>query len=80
MTTTEIRNKLHQYIDTAQEKKVKAIFTIVQDEIDEPTINWNDEKFVQELKAREANFLNGKNKGFTIAESVANAKKSLKNK
>lgn len=80
MTTTEIRNKLHHYIDTAQERKVKAIFTMVEDEIDEPSLNWEDEKFIEELKTREANYLNGKNKGFTIAESVANAKNALKNK
>jgi len=80
MTTTEIRNKLHHYIDTAQEKKVKAIFTIIEDEIDETSLNWDDEKFVEKLKTREANYLNGKNKGFTIAESVANARKALKKK
>ena len=77
MTTTEIRNKLHHYIETAQEKKVKAIFTMVEDEIDEKPINWDVEKFVEELKNREANYLNGKNKGYTIAESVANAKEDL---
>ena len=77
MTIVEIRNKLHHYIDTAPEKKVKAIFTLVEDEIDETLINWEDEKFVEELKNREANYLTGKNKGYTIAQSIANAKEDL---
>ncbi len=33
MTTLSIRQKLHEFIDAVEEKKVKAIYTIFEDEI-----------------------------------------------
>ena len=35
MTTTQIRQQLHNYIDNAGEKKLKAIYTLLESEIDE---------------------------------------------
>lgn len=35
MTTAVIRKKLHNFIDTADDKKVKAIYNMVEDEITE---------------------------------------------
>ena len=35
MTTKDIRQKLHEYIDSASDKKVKAFYVIVEDEIDD---------------------------------------------
>ena len=49
MKTSDIRQKLHQYIDTAQEKKVKVIFAMVE-EIEEADDHWQDEEFINELK------------------------------
>ena len=34
MTTTEIRNRLHGFIDKAQDKKVKAMYIMVEEEIE----------------------------------------------
>lgn len=34
MSPLDIRQKLHQYIDTAEEKKLQAIYTILEDEIE----------------------------------------------
>jgi len=36
MKTADIRQKLHHYLETAQDKKVKAIFAMVEDEIEKP--------------------------------------------
>ena len=58
MTTEDIRQKLHHYIETAQDKKVKTIFAMVEDEIEETYDYWNDEKFVAELQRRENAYLN----------------------
>ena len=33
METVEIREKLHQYIDLADERKIEAIFIMLEDEI-----------------------------------------------
>ncbi len=34
METSAIRNKLHEYIDIADERKLQAIYTILEDEIE----------------------------------------------
>lgn len=51
MTTTAIREKLVNYLKVADDKKVKAIYAMVEDEI---TISENDfdEDFIQELNKR----------------------------
>ncbi len=35
MTSLAIRKKLHEFIDTMEEKKAKAIFTLFEDEINQ---------------------------------------------
>lgn len=49
MNTTTIRKKLQEYIKVADEKKVKAIYTIVENDINEMNQWWNDEQFIAEL-------------------------------
>ena len=50
MTATSIIKKLHTYIDNADIKKVKAIYTMLEDSISEET-NW-DKVLTDELDAR----------------------------
>jgi hypothetical protein len=50
MTATAIRKKLHTYIDNADIKKVKAIYTMLEDSISEET-KW-DVAFTNELDDR----------------------------
>ncbi len=76
MTTEDIRQKLHHYIETAQDKKVKTIFAIVEDEIEETYEHWNDEKFVAELQRRENAYLNGSAKTFALQQSVIPARQA----
>ncbi len=78
MNTLAIRKKLHQYIENAQEKKVKAIFAMVEDEIEETDNHWNDDKFVVELTRRETSYLEGKAKTYTLEETLTRAKRSIK--
>ena len=78
MKSSEIRKKLHHYIDTADEKKIKAIFTMVEEEIEETYEHWNDNNFVSELKEQENTYLKGKLKTHTIEESLSNTASALK--
>ncbi len=47
MTTAAIRNKLHDFIDNVDNKKVKAIYTIFEDNIKEQ----QGEEYTPEFKA-----------------------------
>ena len=58
MRTTAIRQKLHQFIDTAEEKRVKAIFTLLEDEITQGELDYTDE-FKKELDSRYAHYKSG---------------------
>ncbi|MGZ8558059.1 MAG: hypothetical protein ACXWWC_07000 [Chitinophagaceae bacterium] len=78
MKTADIRHKLHHYIETAQDKKVKAIFAMVEDAIEETYDHWSDEKFVAELQRRETAYLNGSAKTFTLSQSIHRAKQAIR--
>ena len=68
MTTKAIREKLQEYIKTADDKKIKAIFTLVESDIEEKYNWWEDEEFVTELDERVQNCIDGTEKGFTLEE------------
>lgn len=78
MKTEQIKQKLHRYIEIADEKKLKAIYTMVEEEIEETSDLWNDEEFVTELEQREKKYLNGSSKTYSVEESVARAKQAVK--
>jgi hypothetical protein len=77
MKTAELRQKLHHYIETAQEKKVKAIFAMVEEEIEETYDHREDKKFVAELQKREDAYLKGTVKTYTVQQSVARARQTV---
>lgn len=54
MTTNTIRQKLYDYIRAAEDRKVKAIYTMLEEEIEESFDHWNDKAFVTELNKRSA--------------------------
>ncbi len=68
MTTTAIREKLVNYLQTADDKKLKAIYTMVEDEINTALNDWDD-NLVQELEQRSKNFINGTAKTYTWEET-----------
>ena len=45
MTTSKIRSKLYEYIRVAEDKKVKAIYTMLEEEIEESHEYWKDKNF-----------------------------------
>ena len=62
MTAAAIRQKLYEYIRVADEKKVRAFFTLVEDEIND--FDWkNDDQFLTELAKRSDEYKTGKVKG-----------------
>jgi hypothetical protein len=63
MNTATIRKKLSEYIKVADDKKVKAIYTIVEDDINELNERWNDQSFITDLDNRSADLKSGKDQG-----------------
>lgn len=64
---TTVREKLHQYIDTAEERKIQAIYVMLEDEI-EYEEDYTDE-FKNELDKRYAEY---ELDGVVIEEAQAN--------
>ena len=79
MTTTIIRKKLVDYLKVADDKKVKAIYTMVEDEINTAENDW-DKNFVKEINRRSRDFKNGKYKTYTWEETKKAAIEKLKAK
>ena len=79
MTATAIRQRLFEYIRFADEKKVKAIYTMVEEEINEKHDVWTEE-FVKEMERRADEVETGKVKGIAWKDVKANAKVILSKK
>jgi hypothetical protein len=78
MESVELRQKLHHYIENAEEKKLQAIFTIFEDEINEYYDHWHNEEFFNELHEREQAYLSGTSKTYTASESASRAREAIK--
>ena len=77
MSTVQIRHSLHAYIRFADEKKIKAIYTIVEEEIKEKHEIWNY-AFTKEMQRRANQIESGKVKGKSREEVASKAKALLK--
>ena len=71
MDTSIKRQKLHDYIDTAENDKVDALYTILEHDVEEPYEWWNDEELCAELDRRSADLKSGKDKGVPWEEVKA---------
>lgn len=73
MTLAAVKEKLHSYIDHADDKKLKAIYTLLQNDME--TTDLIDEKMMKELDKRWENYSTGKSKTYTLDESMKEIKK-----
>lgn len=58
MDTAAIRRQLHGYLEVADDKKINAIYTMVEEEIKETLVDYSPE-FITELNERVDHYLNG---------------------
>ena len=65
MTTTLIQKKLISYLENADEKKVKAVYTIFEDEINEENSFTLSEEHIKILDTKKKKHLSGKSKSYT---------------
>jgi hypothetical protein len=69
MTTETIRERLVDYIKVADDKKIEAIYTLLEDQI-APEGHWSeDEEFVAELDERVRRYEAGIDPAFSIEEA-----------
>jgi len=68
MTASRVREKLYDYIRVADDKKVKAIYMMLEDQITEELEWWKDKGFAKELDKRYKGWTSGKEKGYTHDE------------
>ncbi len=80
MAATALRDKLHDYLRFANDKKIKAIYTMVEDELNNVYDMWKDKDFIAEMEKRSADLKSGKVKGNTWEEVKQKAKQSLNRK
>jgi threonyl-tRNA synthetase len=74
MTTQAIRERLHEYIRFADDKKLEAIYTMVEDDIVEELDLWENEGFLQEMKSRVDAFETGKTQTISWQDVKAKAR------
>lgn len=77
MTTKEIRKKLQNYIASAEEEKVKALYTVLESEIVSIYGHWDDPEFVAEMDSRMKELKEGTVKAIPMEEFFANSRKYL---
>lgn len=69
MGATTLRDRLYDYIRYADEKKVKAIYTMVEDEINHRYEPLEDEDYLIMLDKRVEEYESGKVKGVSWEEA-----------
>ena len=75
MRTTQIRQQLHDYIDSAEDKKLKAIYTLLESDIaDESKLSLEQK---EELDKRFSDHQQGIGRAFNWEETVAIASQAL---
>ena len=68
MTIAALRNKLTDYLQVADDKKIKAIYTILEHDM-ELALPWYEQKaVVDQLNAEFNDWKDGKTKGYNLEE------------
>jgi hypothetical protein len=67
MAFEAIRQQLHQYIDVTDDKKIEALYTLLQNDIEQPYVCNSEDLAV--LHERAEKYLNGEAQTYTVAES-----------
>ncbi len=69
MTVAAIKEKIHLFIDNASDDKIKAVYSMIENDLDENTSNGYSEEFKRELDRRIFEHTNGISKAITSKES-----------
>ena len=65
---TAIRARLYDYIRIADDKKLNAIYSLLEPQIEESYEWWKDKRLIAEFDERSKALESGTDKGFTLEE------------
>ena len=68
MESTSIRSKLHEYIDSADERKLEAMYVLLESDMDKQSHYTASD--IALLHERRNNHLNESSQSYTISESL----------
>ena len=79
MTVAAIRKKLKTYVDDVDDKKVKALYTLLEEEIEENTSFALTKEHLEILDKEHELHVNGKSKSYTWEEAkeIIRGKKAM---
>lgn len=78
MTLAAVKERLHDYIEKADEKKAQAIYTLIKNDADNSASEYDDETIAYFEQLRQQ-FIASKHPGLTVEESMANIRQRIKN-
>ena len=79
MDQTSVKEKLHEYIEHADAKKIEAIYTLAESEIADRG-GLYDEETLNTFRATSEGYFSGKIKGYPAQESLRRIRKQINNK
>ena len=79
MTQTALKEKLHEYIEHADERKGQAVYTLGGNEIEDRSDLYN-EASLNSFRAISQDYFSGKTKGYTMEESMNRIRKQIDKK
>lgn len=68
MTVGAIREKLSDYILIADDEKIKGMYVLLRNDIEDDPVWWQNEQLLQEMDTEYDNWKSGKATGYTIDE------------
>ncbi len=77
MDTATIRQQLHNYLELADDRKINALYTIIEKDIQENEFEYSDD-LKAKLDKRYSEYKNGSAKMITASESKKRIEKILK--
>jgi hypothetical protein len=77
MTLSAVKEKLHEYIDHADAKKIQAIYTLIENDIEDAGYIYHEDT-LNMLEERQEEYLKGNSEGLTVEESMEHVKQELK--
>ena len=76
MVLATVKEKLHEYIDHADEKKIKAIYALVENDLEDRSYLY-DEKTLAILRNTSKDYHSGKIKAYPADESMKRIRKQI---